>query len=142
MSLREVATFSVDGRWFAIDVARAQEVLPIMPMTRVPLAPPAIEGLINLRGQIVTAIDLRRRFGFPPSSNDRPPMNLVVNLSGGLISLLVDEMGEVLQVDEDSFESPPATLDGTLRELITGAYKLPSRLLVTLDINKLTSVES
>jgi purine-binding chemotaxis protein CheW len=140
-SSRQMTTFCIDRRWFGIDVMQVQEVLPWQQMTRVPLAAPSIKGLINLRGEIVTAIDLRQRLGFPAASMDRPPMNVVVNLPGGLLSLLVDEVGEVLQVAEEDFETPPATLQGPLRDLTAGAYKIPGCLLVTLDTNKLANIE-
>ena len=92
-----------------------------------------IEGLINLRGQIVTAIDMRRRLRFLSARRIKPPMNVVVRTSDGAVSLLVDEIGDVLQLDESAYERPPENLDGVARELIRGVYKLKDRLLLVLD---------
>jgi purine-binding chemotaxis protein CheW len=130
---RQYCTFFLDGHYFGIDVLEVQEVIRHQEMTRVPLAPAAVRGLINLRGQIVTAIDLRRRLDLPDRADGTPPVNVVVRTDGGAVSLLVDEIGEVLQVPEAAFERPPETLRGTARDLIRGAYKLDGRLLLILD---------
>src|SRR5258708_3366473 len=99
-------------------------------MTRVPLAPAEVRGLINLRGQIVPAVDLRRRLELPPM--EQPAMNVVVRTEGGAVSFLVDEIGDVIEVDEADFERPPETLAGVALKLIRGAYKLEGRLLLEL----------
>ena len=101
-----------------------------------PLAPPVVRGLINLRGQIVTAIDLRRRLELHDRPADQLPVNVVVHTDDGAVSLLVDEIGDVLEVPEKAFERPPETLQGTARELIRGAYKLEDRLLLILDTER------
>src|SRR5262245_2831239 len=129
----QYCTFYVAGQYFGLDVLQVQEVIRYQEMTRVPLAPPVVRGLINLRGQIVTAIDLRRRLEMPARSGDELPVNVVVQTDDGAVSLLVDEIGDVLEVPEKSFERPPETLQGTARELIRGAYKLEGRLLLILD---------
>jgi purine-binding chemotaxis protein CheW len=92
-----------------------------------------VRGLINLRGQIVTAIDLRERLALPSRSDDHVPINVVVQTDDGAVSLLVDEIGDVLEVTEEQFERPPETVNGASRDLIQGAYKLANRLLVILD---------
>jgi purine-binding chemotaxis protein CheW len=102
-------------------------------MTRVPLAPPVIGGLINLRGQIVMAIDLRRRFGMEQLPDSQLPTNVVVRTDEGVVSFLVDEIGDVLEADEANFEPLPETLTGQTRELVRGVYKLPERLMLVLD---------
>ncbi|MCE9607633.1 MAG: chemotaxis protein CheW [Planctomycetia bacterium] len=130
---RQFCTFYVDDLFLGIDVQQIQEVIRYQTMTRVPLAPAAISGLINLRGQIVTAIDLRRRLGAPLRQPDQPPMNVVVRDGENAVSLLVDRIGDVLEVDDELFESPPSTVRADVRGLITGAYKLPDRLLLVLD---------
>ncbi len=130
---RQLCSFYVDRLLLGIDVQQIQEVIRYQGMTGVPLAPAAISGLINLRGQIVTAIDLRRRLDLPPRGSDRPPMNVVVRDGENAVSLLVDRIGDVLEVEDDIFESPPSTVRGEARELIAGAYKLPDRLLLVLD---------
>src|SRR5437763_10143678 len=94
----QFSTFFVADLFFGVDVLRVQEVLRFQPMTRVPQAPEVIEGLINLRGQIVTAIDMRRRLRLPPRGAEHAPMNMVVRTEGGAVSLLVDEIGDVLDV--------------------------------------------
>jgi len=110
-----------------------QEVLRFQVMTPIPKAPRAIEGLINLRGQIVTAIDMRRRLGLPPRDGKKSPMNIVIRTSEGAVSLLVDEIGDVLDMDAATYERTPESLDPGARELIQGVYKLKDRLLLVLD---------
>lgn len=133
---QQFCTFQVENLFLGIAVQQVQEVFRFQHMTRVPLAPHAVHGLINLRGQIVTAVDLRTRLGLPPRSSDRPPMNVVVRTDDGAITLLVDEIGDVQEVQAESFERPPETLKGELRSLILGTYKLPDRLLLVLDTNQ------
>ncbi len=132
----QFATFFVGDLFFGVDVLRVQEVLRFQQMTRVPLAPEVIEGLINLRGQIVTAIDMRRRLGLPPRLGGHNPMNMVVRTDDGPVSLLVDEIGDVLDVDAAAFERPPENLEPAARELIRGVYKLKDRLLLVLDTER------
>ena len=103
-------------------------------MTRVPLAPAALAGLINLRGQVITAVDLRRRLGFPERAAGELAMDVIVRTSDGLVSLLVDRIGDVVEVAQEAFEEPPETLAGIARELIRGAYKLDHALLLLLDV--------
>ena len=132
----QYCTFFLDGLYFGIDVLKVQEVIRYQEMTRVSLAPPVVRGLINLRGQIVTAIDLRRRVRHAGSRCGPSPVNVVVHTDDGAVSLLVDEIGDVLEVPEKMFERPPETLKGTARELIRGAYKLEQRLLLILDTER------
>src|ERR1700722_6926737 len=106
----QFSTFFVADLFFGVDVLNVQEVLRFQPMTPVPQAPEVIEGLINLRGQIVTAIDMRRRLGLPPRPSGQSPMNVVVRPSDGAVSLLVDEIGDVMQIDASTYERSPANL--------------------------------
>lgn len=133
---RQYCTFFLDGHYFGIDVLNVQEVIRHQETTRVPLAPAVVRGLINLRGQIVTAIDLRRRLEMPDRADGERPINLVVQTDDGAVSLLVDEIGDVLPVPEGAFERPPDTLRGPARDLIRGAYKLDGRLLLILDTER------
>lgn len=133
---RQYCTFYADDMYFGIWVREVQEVLQYQDMVRVPLASPVVRGLINLRGQIVTAIDLRRRLDLPDRSDDVDPMNVVVRTDDGAVSLLVDQIGDVVEVDESTFESAPETLRGRARELIEGVYKLDGQLLLILDPHK------
>ncbi len=139
---RQYCTFYLDGRYFGIEVQKVQEVIRYQEMTRVPLAPPVVLGLINLRGQIVTALDLRRRLDLPERPADHMPVNVVVRTDDGAVSLLVDEIGDVLQVSEADFERSPETLRGAARDLIRGAYKLADRLLMILDTERAVNIES
>jgi purine-binding chemotaxis protein CheW len=132
----QFSTFFVADLFFGVDVLNVQEVLRFQPMTPVPQAPEVIEGLINLRGQIVTAIDMRRRLGLPPRAGDKSPMNMVVRTSDGAVSLLVDEIGDVLDMDDATYERTPENLDPAARELIRGVYKLKDRLLLVLDAER------
>lgn len=130
---RQLCTFLLDDHFFGVDVQTVQEVIRYQEMTRVPLAPKSVSGLINLRGQIVTAIDLRRRLGLEERASDRLPMNVVVRSDEGAVSLLVDQIGDVQEVDAESFERPPETLRGEARNMISGAYKMKDRLLLLLE---------
>jgi purine-binding chemotaxis protein CheW len=140
--MRQFCTFILAGHLFGIEVVEVQEVLRYQRMTPVPLAEPEVTGLINLRGQIVTALDLRCLLGMPPRPDDRLPMNVVVRTAEGSLSLLVDEIGDVIEVGEDSFERPPATLTGRARELVRGAHKLDDRLLLVLDTERAVGIEA
>ncbi|KAA6465482.1 chemotaxis protein CheW [Acidobacteria bacterium AB60] len=127
------STFYVDEMFFGIDVLRVQEVLHHQPMTRVPKAPEVIEGLMNLRGQIVMAIDMRRLLLLPKRASGSPPMNVVIRTDAGAMSLLVDEIGDVLELEETAFEPPPVNLEASARKLIRGVFKLEEKLLLVLD---------
>jgi purine-binding chemotaxis protein CheW len=135
----QLATFTLDDRLYGVGVERVQEVLRSQARTRIPLAPPAIAGLVNLRGQVVMTIDLRSRLGLSPLPGDAEPMMVVVQVDGEPISLLVDEIGDVIDVEDDQFETPPDTLPTALREVILGAYKLDRGLLLALDVDRATA---
>jgi purine-binding chemotaxis protein CheW len=139
---QQYCTFFVAGHCFGLDVLKVQEIIRCQEMTPVPLAPPVVRGLINLRGQIVTALDLRRRLELEDRAASELPVNVVVRTDDGAVSLLVDEIGDVLNVPENLFESPPETLKGKARELIRGAYKLPDRLLLVLDAERTVRLDS
>lgn len=138
----QFSTFFVADLFFGVDVLHVQEVLRFQQMTPVPQAPEVIEGLINLRGQIVTAIDMRRRLRLPPRVGDQAPMNIVVRTQDGAISLLVDEIGDVLQMDASTYECPPGNLDPAARDLIRGVYKLKDGLLLILDEERTVDLAS
>lgn len=138
----QYSTFYVDGLFFGVEVLHVQEVLRFQEMTRIPLAPPTIQGLINLRGQIVTAIDMRRRLGLHPRDAAEIPMNVVLRSDDGAVSLLVDEIGDVVDVSDDSREPVPENISGPQRELLKGVAKLDKRLLLILDTHRLLLPES
>ena len=131
-----LVTFTLDGRLYGVDVASVQEVLRGQPQTRIPLAPESVSGLINLRGQVLSAVELRARLGLPDRAADQDAMLVVVRVAGETIALLVDTIGAVIDVDEEQFELPPDTLTGPSREFLHGAYKLEDQLLLALDIDR------
>ncbi len=137
---RQYATFMVDDLFFGVDVLRVQEVLRYQEMTAVPCSDGIIEGLINLRGQIVTALDMRRRLGLPRRTKGEAPMNVVLQSDDGAVSLLVDDIGDVIAVDPEGFEPPPATLEPAAREMLEGVYKLEGRLLLILETDQVLEV--
>jgi purine-binding chemotaxis protein CheW len=138
---RQYSTFFVDNLFFGIQVLKVQEVLRYLEMTSVPLAPDVIEGLINLRGQIVTAVDMRRRLSLPKRKEGQTPMNMVVRSEEGAVSLLVDEIGDVLEVPAESYEPPPDNMPREQRELIEGVYKLEGRLLLVLNAERVLQTQ-
>ena len=132
----QFCTFFVDGLRFGVDVHKVQEVVPYQEMTRVPLAPATVQGLLNLRGQIVTGIDLRRRLELADRDSSQRPMNIVLRADDCPVSFLVDDIGEVIEVPAQASERPPDTLDGRIRALIQAVYPLADDLLLVLDIDK------
>ncbi len=138
---KQFCTFTLNDYLFGIEVLTVQEVFRYQEMTSVPLASPEVRGLINLRGQIITAIDLRRRLNFEPLPNHRQPMNVVVRNGNEATSLLVDEIGDVLNLPLDAYEPPPENLDENTRDLIEGVYKLKDKLMLVLDIGKVVGTE-
>ena len=139
---RQLCTFSVGEQLFGVDVREVQEVINFQPMTPVPLAPSVIRGLINLRGQIVTALDLRGRLELAPRTDDRLPMNVIVCTDDGPVSLLVDEIGDVLDVDPSTFEVCPRTMRRPTRDLVRAVCKLEGRLLLVLDVTRAVGLDS
>lgn len=139
-SSQQFCTFFLNGHFFGTPVPQVQEVIQYQKMTRVPLAPNVVSGMINLRGQIVSAIDLRRRLGLHDRPDGQLPMNVVVRTNEGAVSVLVDEIGDVIEVEEETLESPPETLQGFARQVVRGVYKLSGRLLLALDIDRVVDL--
>lgn len=134
MSSTQVATFWLGESLYGVRVDRVREVLRHQELTAVPGAPATVAGLLNLRGQVVTTIDLGRRLQLPARAAAEAPMLVVVLVGGESVALLVDRVGAVVDVDEASFEPPPDTVRGVGRELVRGAYKLDEHLLLSLDV--------
>ena len=132
----QFCTFYLDQLLFGVELKVVQEVIRSLDMTKVPLAPQVVNGLINLRGQIVTAVDLRKRLELGRRPADTLAMNVVVRSEDGPVSLLVDEIGDVVEVEQTTFELPPETLRGTVRAMILGVHKLNDRLMHVLDVEK------
>lgn len=137
--MTQLATFTVEGARYGVDVLHVQEALRAHTRTPVPHAPAGVAGLVNLRGQVVLTIDLRVRLGLPPLADDAEPMMVVVQVGDEPVSLLVDEVGDVVEVDDGQFETPPDTLDPALREVVLGVYKLSDGLLLALDVEQATA---
>ena len=138
---QQFCTFFLHDQCFGVPVEQVQEVIRYQEMTRVPLGPDVVRGLINLRGQIVMAIDLRRRLGMQERSESQLPMNVVVRTEDGAVSFLVDEIGDVIQVERDTLEAPPETLRGPTRAMVVGVYKLPNQLLLELNIATAVAID-
>ena len=138
--MTQYVTFRLDGALYGIEVNQVTEILHGEDITNVPLSPTAITGLVNLRGQIATMIDLRNQLHLPPREDPREAMMVVVVLDGETLSLMVDSIGDVREVDESDFEAPPDTLGQDMRELILGAYKLSDDLLLVLDVERVVAI--
>jgi purine-binding chemotaxis protein CheW len=139
---KQYCTFFVGDHYFGVNVTQVQEVIRYQQMTRIPLSVPEVAGLINLRGQIVTAIDLHRRLELPALPEGRLPMNVVVRTDDQPVSLLVDEIGDVVDAGAGTHEPVPETLTGVARQLVSGVHKLQDRLLLILDVAKAVAVDS
>jgi purine-binding chemotaxis protein CheW len=133
---QQFCTFYLDQFMFGVELEKVQEVIRYLELTEIPLAPSLISGLMNLRGQIVTGIDLRIRLELPPRPKDKHPMNVVIRSTDGAVSLLVDDIGDVVEVTEASFERPPETLQGKVREVILGVHKLDKNLMHVLNTER------
>jgi purine-binding chemotaxis protein CheW len=130
---QQLVTFAIGEYSFGIDVMEVQEVLKHQQMTMVPLAPPEVQGLINLRGHIVTAIGMRERLRLEPSENEAEQINLIVSLKDGSASLVVDSVGDVINLDPERYKGRPSTLLAPLRDIVAGVYQLDKTLLLHID---------
>ncbi len=133
----EFVTMTIDEQLFGIPVLMVQDVLRSQQLRRVPLAPPEVAGALNLRGRIVTAIDVRKRLQLPERSDDSLGMSIVVDHDGELYSLIVDSVGEVLTLPADLFEPTPATLNSVWKTISKGVYRLEDKLLLVVDVDRL-----
>lgn len=131
-------TIIINGQLFGIPVLQVQDVLRQQRVTRVPLAPPEVAGALNLRGRIVTAINVRCRLGMPSlADSGTRTMSAVVEHENVLYSLIIDEVGDVLSLANSDFEAVPATLDPVWREIATGVFRLDDKLMVVVDVSRL-----
>lgn len=131
---RQFVSFLINDELMGVPVSLVQEVLTAQKIAPTPLARQEVAGLLNLRGQIVTAVNLRRRLGLPERDADEPSMNVVVRHLGESFSLLVDDVGDVISVDGVRSEPPPRTLDARWRNLVSGVIRLEDRLFIVLDL--------
>jgi purine-binding chemotaxis protein CheW len=132
----EYVTVMIDGQLFGLPISRVQDVFMPDRLTRVPLASAEIAGVLNLRGRIVTAIDLRRRLGLPPRSSERPPMAVGIELRGESYGLLIDSVGEVMKLADNTQEANPVNLDAKLAAVSAGVHRLDGQLLVILNVDR------
>lgn len=137
---RQFLTFWVGELFYGVEVSAVQEVIRDQKMTRVPLGPAAVSGLINLRGNIVTALDLRHRLQLPPRVAGQLPMNVVIRDESGSVSLQVDRIGDVVEVEEQLFDPAAEQLAGKVREPIVGVCKLDGCLLHVLDVARVSDL--
>ncbi|GAA3607813.1 chemotaxis protein CheW [Kineosporia mesophila] len=139
--MTQLSTFHVGSYLFGVEVALVQEVVRMQKFTPVPLASAEVSGLINLRGEVLTAIDVRARLGLPPTTGERAQVNVVVRVDDEPVSLLVDEIGGVVEVSQIPFEGTPSTVNARVGSLLLGAYTLPDKLLLALDARALLAFD-
>ena len=139
-NLKEYVTAMIGGQLFGLPIARVQDVFIPERLTRVPLASPDVAGVLNLRGRIVTAIDMRSRLGLPKREGGRPPMAIGVDLRGESYGLLIDSVGEVLKLADDSREVNPVNLDPRLAKMAAGIHRLDGQLMVVLDVDRVLEI--
>jgi purine-binding chemotaxis protein CheW len=133
--LIEYVTAMIGGQLFGLHIARVQDVFMPDRITRVPLAAPEIAGVLNLRGRIVTVIDMRRRLGLPPRDDDKPTMAVGIEMKGESYGLLIDTVGEVMKLGEATLEPNPVNLDARLARVSGGVHRLDGQLMVILDVD-------
>ena len=133
----DFVTMRVGDQMVGLPVLSVQDILAGQKLTRIPLAPPEVAGSLNLRGRIVTAIDMRKRLALDQRAEDEPSMSVVVEHQGELYSLIIDAIGDVLSLPDNRFERAPATLDRTWLNVCTGVFRLDSELLVVLEVARI-----
>ena len=138
----EYVTVMLDGQLFGLPIARVQDVFMPDRLTRVPLASPEIAGVLNLRGRIVTAVDLRLRLGMAPRSDGRPAMAVGIELKGESYGLLIDAVGEVMKLADNTREANPVNLDARLARVSAGVHRLDGQLLVVLDVDRVLEMSA
>lgn len=138
---KQFVTMYIDGQLFGIPVLQVQDVLSPQKITPVPLAPKEVAGSLNLRGRIVTAIDVRVRLGIADRNAEEKSMSVVVDYNGEFYSLIIDQVGEVMTLKADAFEKTPATLDARWLDVANGVYRLENKLLIVIDVKRLLRIE-
>jgi purine-binding chemotaxis protein CheW len=139
---RQFCTFYLNNLLFGVESQKIQEVVTYRELRPVPLAPPVVSGLMNLRGQVVVALELRRQLELPDRPANMLPVCLVVRAAGGTVCLLADEVGNVVEVEEETFEPSPETLSPRLRSVILGVHKLEGQLMHVLDSDRACRVQA
>lgn len=139
-AMTEYVTTMIGGQLFGMPISRVQDVFKPERLTRVPLSSSDVAGVLNLRGRIVTAIDMRARLGLPKNDDGKPPMAVGVDLRGESYGLLIDTIGEVLKLADDSREVNPVNLDPRMAKMANGVHRLAGRLMVVLDIDHILEI--
>ena len=139
-AITEYVTTMIGGQLFGMPISRVQDVFMPERLTRVPLASSDVAGVLNLRGRIVTAIDMRSRLGLPKNDDGKPPMAVGVDLRGESYGLLIDSIGEVLKLADDSREVNPVNLDPRMAKMAAGVHRLEGQLMVVLDVDKILEI--
>jgi len=139
-AITEFVTAMIGGQLFGLPISRVQDVFMPDRLTMVPLAPADVAGVLNLRGRIVTAIDMRARLGLPKATDDKPPMAMGVDLRGESYGLLIDQIGEVLKLPDDGRETNPVNLDPRMATMASGVHRLNGQLMVVLDVDKVLEI--
>ena len=139
--LIQLVTFSIGEEEFGVDILKVQEIIRIMEITKVPKAPPFVEGVINLRGNVIPVIDLRKRFGLETREHDSQTRIIVIEINKMIVGFVVDSVSEVLRIPQNTVEPPPPVVSGLESEYISGVGKLEDRLLIMLDLDRLLSSE-
>lgn len=139
-AVTEYVTTMIGEQLFGLPIARVQDVFMPERLTRVPLASSDVAGVLNLRGRIVTAIDMRARLGLPKADAERPPMAVGVELRGESYGLLIDQIGEVLKLADDSREENPVNLDPRMAKMAAGVHRLDGQLMVVLDVDRVLEI--
>ncbi|MEG2004708.1 MAG: chemotaxis protein CheW [Bilophila sp.] len=138
-TLIQLVTFKLGDEEFGVDILKVQEIIRMLPITRVPNAPNFVEGVINLRGKVIPVIDMRKRFGLDTTPHDSQTRIEVMDLQGQIVGFVVDAVSEVLRIKESTVEPPPPVVAGIGSEYMRGVGKLEDRLLILLDLDKLLS---
>ncbi len=136
-NLIQLVTFKLGPEEFGVDILKVQEIIRMMPITKVPNAPQFVEGVINLRGKVIPVIDMRKRFGMAGCRRDNNTRIMVMDLQGQVVGFVVDAVSEVLRIPESTVEAPPAVVAGIGSEYMRGVGKLHDRLLILLDLDRL-----
>ena len=136
-NLIQLVTFKLGPEEFGVDILKVQEIIRMMPITKVPNAPQFVEGVINLRGKVIPVIDMRKRFGMACCRRDNNTRIMVMDLQGQVVGFVVDAVSEVLRIPESTVEAPPAVVAGIGSEYKRGVGKLQDRLLILLDLDRL-----
>ena len=139
-TMTEYVTATVGGQLFGLPIARVQDVFVLDRLTRVPLAAPEIAGVLNLRGRIVTAIDMRRRLGLAPPGEVRKRMAIGIEYKGESYGLLIDAIGEVMKLPLSGREDNPINLDAQLARVSAGVHRLDDRLMVVLEVDRVLDI--